>query len=248
MSTGNEKSASAAIVLAAGHGTRMHSDVPKQFLLLDQKPLICYALQAFEESGIGRVILVTGADTVEYCRTEIVERYGFSKVCAVVPGGKERYHSVYAGLCTANDIISKDGIILIHDGARPFLTQEIIGRTAAAAREFGACVAAMPVKDTIKISDPDGFSAATLDRKTLWQIQTPQAFRYSLVKYAYDRMIADAESQAGITDDAMVVEAMTETKVKLVEGSYNNIKVTTPEDMVIAEGLLRLQKSGGRQE
>lgn len=245
MDTESKKSETAAVVLAAGYGSRMHSDVPKQFLLLDGKPLLFYSLKAFEESGVERVILVTGAGMIHFCREEIVGRYGFSKVCAVVPGGAERYHSVYAGVCAANDIISENGIVLIHDGARPFLTQEIIDRTIAAAQEFGACAAAMPVKDTIKIADGDGFAAVTPDRKTLWQMQTPQTFRYALIKDAYDRLIADPDSQAGITDDAMVVETMSQTRVKLVEGSYINMKITTPEDMAIAEGLLRLQKSGG---
>lgn len=238
MCTAEKKSETIAIVLAAGHGTRMHSDVPKQFLLLNGKPLLYYSLKTFEESCVEKVVLVTGADEITYCQTEIVEHYGFSKVIAIVPGGKERYHSVYAGLCAISDIISKDGIALVHDGARPLLTQEIIERTILAAKEHGACVAAMPVKDTIKVADAEQFAEKTLDRSALWQIQTPQVFSYSIVRTAYDRMFSDVRYQIGVTDDAMVVEAMSGQKVKLVNGSYENIKVTTPEDLPLAETLL----------
>lgn len=228
----------AAIVLAAGHGTRMHTQVAKQFLALAGKPVIYYSLEAFEESQVDLVILVTGAESVEYCKKEIVERYGFSKVATVVSGGKERYHSVYAGLCALQDFMD-EGIVLIHDGARPMLTRDIIERTTDSAREYGACVAAMPVKDTIKVAGEGQFAVMTPDRSTLWQIQTPQAFSYRLVRDAYGRMLSDSRYQVGITDDAMVVESMTDKKVKLVEGSYENIKVTTPEDLPIAECLIQ---------
>ena len=127
---------------------------------------------------------------------------------------------------------------LIHDGARPLISEEVIRRTIEAAREYGACVAAVPVKDTVKVADGDQFAETTLDRSLLWQIQTPQAFRYGLVKGAYDSLMADPALQKGITDDAMVVERMTNEKVKLVMGDYRNIKVTTPEDMTVAAAFL----------
>ena len=133
----------------------------------------------------------------------------------------------------------EEGIVLIHDGARPLVTDEIIGRTIDAAEEFGACVAAMPVKDTIKVADSDQFAETTPDRSTLWQIQTPQTFRYGLVYGAYRKLLSDENFQKGITDDAMVVETMSSGRVKLVEGSYENMKVTTPEDMIIAETFLK---------
>jgi len=232
----------AAVVLAAGQGKRMHSAVAKQFLLLNEKPLIYYSLKAFEESFVDAVVLVTGKDEISYCETEIVEKYGFSKVLRVVAGGKERYHSVYEGLSALSGILKEDGTVLIHDGARPMLTQEIIKRTAEAAALYGACTAAMPVKDTIKVSDADGFAAMTPDRSTLWQIQTPQAFSYGLISKAYTTLLSDVQYQKGITDDAMIVEALTSARVKLVEGSYENIKVTTPEDMKIAECFLQPKK------
>lgn len=133
--------------------------------------------------------------------------------------------------------IREDGIVLIHDGARPLVNGEIIARAVDGVREFSACVASMPVKDTIKAADAEGFSASTPDRSTLWQIQTPQAFRFGLIYRAYEKVFAPGTDRSRITDDAMVVELMTDTKVKFIEGSYSNIKVTTPEDMIIAEAL-----------
>ena len=233
-----EKKNTAAIVLAAGQGKRMQSAVAKQFLLLKNEPVVCHALRAFEKSEVETVVLVTGADEIEYCRTEIVEKYGFGKVAAIVAGGKERYHSVYNGLCALEALLEKDGIVLIHDGARPMVTGEIIKRTIEAAKKYRACVAAMPVKDTIKVADSNGFAAMTPDRSTLWQMQTPQTFSYELVFGAYKKLLSDESYQKGITDDAMVVETMCNGKVKLVEGSYENIKVTTPEDMIVAESFL----------
>lgn len=234
-----EKKKTAAVVLAAGQGKRMQSAVAKQFLLLNGEPVVCHALRAFEKSEVEMAVLVTGADEIEYCRTEIVEKYGFHKVAAVVAGGKERYHSVYEGLCALSGILAEDGIVLIHDGARPMVTGEIISRTIDATKEYGACVAAMPVKDTIKVANADGFAVMTPDRSTLWQMQTPQTFKYKVVFDAYKKLLSDESYQKGITDDAMVVESMCGGKVKLVEGSYENMKVTTPEDMIVAESILK---------
>lgn len=224
----------AAIVLAAGKGKRMESGISKQFMELEGRPLIFYALDAFEKSPVDEVVLVTGAGDVAYCREEIVRRYGFSKVTAVVEGGKERYHSVYAGL----KALRPCSYVLIHDGARPCVTVDVIGRAIAGAAEYGACVAAMPVKDTIKIADEEGFAAQTPDRSLLWQVQTPQAFEYRLILEAYEKLLAPGQDQQGVTDDACVVETMTDRRVKLVRGDYANIKVTTPEDMALAKALL----------
>lgn len=229
----------AAIVLAAGQGKRMESKRQKQFLLLNGKPLIAYSLKAFEESSIDQIILVTREEEISYCRKEIVEKYGFSKVAAVIAGGKERYHSVYEGL----KAVRKAEYVLIHDGARPLLTEKIIDRALKGAKEYGACVAGMPVKDTIKISVADNFVAATPDRSRLWQIQTPQAFSYSWIRQAYDKLFSSEEYQKGVTDDGMVLESMSSHKVRLIEGSYSNIKVTTPEDMAVAEALMNFSKN-----
>lgn len=226
---------SAAIVLAAGQGKRMQSHVQKQFLLLNGRPLITYALEAFENSPVDQIILVAGSDEIRYCQEEIAEKYGFSKVTKVIAGGRERYHSVYEGLKAAEGA----EYVLIHDGARPLLDQEMISRSLEGAKEYGACVVGMPVKDTIKTSGADGFVESTPDRSALWQVQTPQAFFYPWISQAYEKLFSREEYQQGVTDDAMVLEAMTSHKVKLIEGSYFNIKVTTPEDMAVAEALLK---------
>lgn len=218
-----------AIVLAAGQGKRMKSNVQKQFLLIKEKPVLYYTLKAFEESPlISEIVLVTGKEEMEYCRKEIVEKYGFQKVNKITAGGKERYHSVYEGL----RVIEKADYVLIHDGARPFVDEKIIERACAAVQEYKACVVGMPVKDTIKIADEAGFAAQTPDRRRVWQVQTPQVFEFALIKMAYEKLME--EEPEGITDDAMVVETMTRYQVKLVEGSYRNIKITTPEDLDIA--------------
>jgi len=221
-----------AIVLAAGSGKRMNSKVHKQYLLLKGKPVLYYSLKAFEDSRVEDIILVVGVGEIEFCRKEIVERYGFEKVCAIVEGGKERYHSVYEGLKAAG----RTDYVLIHDGARPFVTREIIERTMATVCECKACVVGMPVKDTIKIVDEGGFAEETPNRSNVWQVQTPQAFSYSLIFDAYAKLLA--KEDATITDDAMVIERMTDYKVKLIEGSYQNIKITTPEDLAVAEAYL----------
>ena len=222
-----------AIVLAAGTGKRMNSNVHKQYLLMKGKPVLYYALQAFEESSVDNVVLVVGSGEIEYCKKEIVDQYGFAKVCALVEGGKERYHSVYEGLKATGGT----DYVLIHDGARPFLTQEIIERAVTSVVQYQACVVGMPVKDTIKLVDDENFAKETPNRANVWQVQTPQAFAYELVYDAYTRMLNSDET--GITDDAMVVERMTDCKVKLIEGSYRNIKITTPEDLLIAEAYLK---------
>lgn len=219
-----------AIVLAAGKGKRMNNKVQKQYLLIHGKPVLFYSLYIFEECPfIDEIILVTGKGEEVYCQREIVELYGFKKVRKIVAGGKERYHSVYEGIKAAEAC----KYLYIHDGARPFLTQEILERGKRAVEQYGSCVVGMPVKDTIKVIDEKKFAVQTPPREKLWMIQTPQIFQYDLIKEAYEKLMQS--EQIGITDDAMVVERIMGEKVKLVEGSYQNIKITTPEDLRIAE-------------
>lgn len=234
-----------AIVLAAGSGKRMNSAVAKQYLMLKNKPVIWYALQAFEQSDIiDAVVLVVGHGEVEHCREHIVEEYGFTKVTAVIEGGAERYLSVWEALKWLQDKqpFSEEEYIFIHDGARPFVNEKIITDTYDAAKCYSACVAGMPVKDTIKIADEDGFAAETPNRKTVWAVQTPQVFERKLITEAYENLVSRLEELRAqgleITDDAMVVETLTGKKVKLVKASYENMKITTPEDMKIAECFL----------
>lgn len=219
----------AAIVLAAGSGKRMNSTVHKQYLALGGKPLIYYSLKAFEESCVSFIILVTGAGEEEYCRREIIEKYGIQKIKQIVAGGKERYHSVYEGLKAAGGA----DYVLIHDGARPFVDQGMILRSMEAVKEYQACIVGMPVKDTIKIVDRDNFAIDTPDRQQLWQIQTPQTFSYKMIYEAYKQMLMVEDDK--ITDDAMVLERITGQRVKVIAGSYQNIKITTPEDLIVAE-------------
>lgn len=237
-----------AIVLAAGQGKRMGTKVAKQYLLLEDKPVLYYSLKAFEDCPfIDRIVLVVGNEKqAQYCKEEFLVKYQISKITAVVTGGKERYHSVFEGLKAAADPkgdCSQKKLVFIHDGARPFLTEDILERTRAAALENDACVAGMPVKDTIKLADEGGFVASTLPRHLLWTIQTPQVFDFSLIYKAYADMLSQEEELLSkgikITDDAMVLETMTARKVKLVEGSYENIKITTPEDLQSAAAFLK---------
>lgn len=223
----------AAIVLAAGAGKRMNSAVHKQYMLLEGKPVLYYALKAFEESEVTEIILVVGAGEEEYCRTEIIEKYGIGKVGAVVQGGRERYHSVYAGLNAAQGA----DYVLIHDGARPLVTADIIKRSIECVRTGQSCVVGMPVKDTIKILDNDGFAKETPDRRTLWQMQTPQTFPYQVIRAAYEKIIAEDDST--VTDDAMVLEKAAGQRVKVIEGGYQNLKITTPEDLLVASAYLK---------
>ena len=219
-----------AIVLAAGKGSRMQSAVPKQYLELCGKPVLYYSLAAFEESFIDEIILVTGKDDISYCKEQIVERYGFQKVTKIIAGGAERYLSVYQGLLAAEEA----GYVYIHDGARPFVDAAILSDAKACVEQYQACVAGMPVKDTIKIVDAEDFAKETPERKYVWQVQTPQVFSYALVREAYDMLMEDQDAYS-VTDDAMVVETMLNYPVKLFQASYKNIKITTPEDLQIAE-------------
>lgn len=229
-----------AIILAAGQGKRMGSDIAKQFLLLDKKPVLYYSLKNFEESMVDEIILVTGDGMQDFCKEEIVEKYGFQKVSQIVIGGKERYHSVAYGLRAVSNPCD---YVLIHDGARPFATPSIIERGIEAVKQYRACVIGMPVKDTIKISDSHGFGVNTPNRNLVWQIQTPQIFEYQMIKDAYEKLLAEEEKLKSkgivITDDAMVAELFFNCKVKFVEGSYQNIKLTTPEDLAVANLFLK---------
>lgn len=223
-----------AIILAAGQGKRMKTKVQKQFLMLQGKPLLYYSLACFQKSDeIQEIVVVTGKESIDYCRSEIIEKYGFTKVKSIAEGGKERYDSVYAGLeaCSADT-----DYVFIHDGARPFVTEDIIKRTKEGAVTYQACIAGMPSKDTVKIIDENNMVSATPERSRVWSVQTPQVFLYSLIKEAHDT--ARSVSMQGVTDDAMVVEQYKNTPVHIVEGAYENIKITTPEDILVAEKIL----------
>ena len=227
-----------AIVLAAGSGSRMKSKTKKQFMEIKGKPVIWYSLFEFEKSRVDEIILVTGKEDIEKKKKEIVEKYNLKKIKNVVAGGSERYESVYNGLkeVTGN-------IVLIHDGARPLINNEIIERSIEGTIKSDACVVGVPVKDTIKRANKEGYIIDTPNRSELWITQTPQSFKTDLVKMAYKKMKEELEkgnTTLNITDDAMVVEEFTTNQVRFVQGDYKNIKVTTPEDIDIAELFIEL--------
>lgn len=227
-----------AVVLAAGKGTRMGTSVAKQFLTIGEKPVVVYALEAFEHSDrVDQIILVTGADKIEYCQKEIIEKYGISKTVLVCAGGRERYESVWKALQALKKLEQEAGkktdYILIHDGARPFLSEEMLERLCAGVEKEKACVLGMPVKDTIKITDENGRIKESPRRDLVWQAQTPQAFAAELLFAAFEKLMQ--HSTEGITDDAMVVEQEVGISSVMVKGGYENIKITTPEDLLVAE-------------
>ena len=227
-----------AIVLAAGSGSRMQSNVKKQFIELNGMPMIYYSLNVFQNSFIDEIILVTAKEDIEFCKNEIVKKYGFNKVRCIVEGGRERYHSVMHGL----KMIQDADYVYIHDAARPLIDIPMLERLQNGVEEFGTAVAAVAAKDTIKIVDNENYVISTPSRNTVWIIQTPQVFRLTTLTEAYERLRMRLQNIAAedihITDDAMVVENFTNSKVKLIEGSYRNIKITTPEDILVAEKFL----------
>ncbi len=239
--TGKLRKRCTAIIVAAGQGKRMGGNVQKQYLELMGKPIIYHTLEAFQNSPlIDSIILVTGPQQMAWCRDELVHKYNLSKVDTITTGGAERYTSVWNGLQVIEEDMTKadrEGIVFIHDGVRPFADDKIIARALEAAETYGACTAAMPVKETIKLADENGFVVSTPARNLVWGIQTPQAFDFQLIYRAYQAAMESGRTD--MTDDAMIVENFTDVKVKLVEGSYENIKITTPEDLEIAEAFLR---------
>lgn len=221
------------MIVSAGKGLRFMEGKKKQFHSLGGKPILAHTLDKFETCPLIRsILLVVGQEDMDYCLKEIIEQYKFQKISQIVPGGKRRQESVKNGI----DALPKDAdVVAIHDGVRPFVTKAMIEDTIHSAERVGAVVLAMPVKDTIKVSNPDGTVLKTLDRESLWQIQTPQTFRVSVIKEAYYRA---AEDGFVGTDDASLVERLG-VKVHILPGSYTNIKITTPEDLFLANLFLK---------
>lgn len=220
------------IVAAAGMSNRMGSKINKQFIDIDNKPVLAHTLKKFEESSyIDEIILISKEEEVEYCRKEIVKKYDFKKIKKIIKGGKERQDSVYNGILALNE---RCDIVLTHDGARPFVRKENIEDGIRGVLEHGACVIGVPVKDTIKVIDEEENIHHTPKRSMLWAAQTPQCFWKRLLQKGYEYAIDE-----GIigTDDSSLVEKAG-YNVKMIMGNYDNIKITTPEDLVIAESLL----------
>jgi 2-C-methyl-D-erythritol 4-phosphate cytidylyltransferase len=224
-----------AIIVSAGKGQRFMEGRKKQFFLLADKPILTHTLDKFENCPlIDSILLVVGQEDMDYCLKEIIEKNRYRKISQIVPGGKRRQDSVKNGM----DALSRDAnIVVIHDGVRPFVTREMIEDSIHSAQRFGAVVMAMPVKETIKMADADGTVLKTLDRESLWQIQTPQTFQAHVIKEAYQK--ATENGFVG-TDDASLVERLG-MKVHILPGSYTNIKITTPEDLILANLFLRMR-------
>ncbi|MBR5738634.1 MAG: 2-C-methyl-D-erythritol 4-phosphate cytidylyltransferase [Lachnospiraceae bacterium] len=234
----HKKKKIAALILAAGKGTRFGGELPKQFLPLDEVPMLLYSVDVLSPL-VDRVFLVVSED--ETARAEqILTDAGLGRSVSVLTGGKERYESSMSGL---NALIAEGGYeyVLIHDAARCLITEDVVLRMIEGVRKDGAVIAAVPSKDTVKIVDPECRIISTPDRKTCYQVQTPQAFRVDLLKKAYD----EAEKTGGLsslTDDASAVERFTDHKVRVVLGSEENFKVTTPFDFMLAEAVLTARR------
>lgn len=233
----------AAIILAAGKGTRMQSRTPKQYLTLENKPVLFYSLETFSKLDIiDEIILVVSEGETDYCRKQIIELYGIEKVKTVTEGGAERYLSVWNGIKQVSPDVE---YVMIHDSARPLITPETIREAHKVLINKGACVVGVPVKDTIKQVDENLTVTETLPRNTLWAAQTPQCFKKEVITFAYNNMYKaiDDARQSGddviITDDAMIVETYGDIRVCMVQGEYTNIKITTPEDIELAKLYLK---------
>ncbi|PKN13007.1 MAG: 2-C-methyl-D-erythritol 4-phosphate cytidylyltransferase [Deltaproteobacteria bacterium HGW-Deltaproteobacteria-4] len=227
--------ANVAIIPAAGTGSRMQAGINKQYLLLAGRPILFHTLALFAaHPRIDRICIVVPSEEINYCRSEIVALYGLEKVSAIIAGGPSRQDSVANGLLGCNAEV--DDLVVIHDGARPLLRATDLDALLNAAAKSGAAVLGVPVKDTIK-QVQEGVIVATPERSSLWQVQTPQVFRYGLLLAAYGQARADGFTG---TDDAMLVERL-QYPVTMVPGSYRNIKITTPEDLSIASAFLATQ-------
>lgn len=221
------------IIAAAGMSNRMGSKINKQFIWIEGKPILAHTIEKFEKSRyIDEIIIVTKEEEIEYCRKEIVKKYKFKKVNNIIRGGKERQDSVYNGILALNE---KTDIVLTHDGARPFVEIKNIEDGIKGVIEFGACVIGVPVTDTIKVVAQDNTIESTPNRSKLWAAQTPQCFLKNILVDGYDKAIKDRYSA---TDDSSIVENAGH-RVKMVMGNYKNIKITTPEDIIVAESLFK---------
>ena len=223
----------AVVIVAGGSGKRMGTTVKKQFIQLRDKEVLAHTIEAFNEvDEISEIIVVVGQEDVEKVREEIVARYQLNKVSKIVVGGKERQDSVYNGLVATSDEIE---YVMIHDGARPFISKAVIQRASEKTKQCKATIVAVPVKDTIKVIDIETETVEhTPKREKLWAVQTPQSFDKKLLLAAYENA---HQKGLQVTDDSMIVEAYGK-KVHIVLGEYTNIKITTPEDLVIGESIL----------
>ncbi|RDY25112.1 2-C-methyl-D-erythritol 4-phosphate cytidylyltransferase [Romboutsia weinsteinii] len=223
-----------ALIVAAGSGKRMNAGINKQFIKLKNKEIIAYTIESFcKNENIDEIVVCIKKDEEEFFKEHILDKYKFKNI-RIAYGGKERQDSIYNGLKEVN---KNCDIILVHDGARPFVDNRIINESIESAKEKKAVVVGVPVKDTIKIVNED-IVESTPERSTLWAAQTPQAFKYKLLVEAYEE--AYKNNYYG-TDDSMLVENMGQ-KVTMIMGSYENIKITSPEDINFGEQILNTRR------
>ena len=226
-----------AVIVAGGSGKRMGAAVPKQYLELCGLPILVHTLRAFASwEKLDDIILVTAADQTAWCRENIIGQYGIPKVREVTAGGQERWESVQAGLRACRDT----DYVFIQDAVRPFVTSDILERGWETVRQYGSAVCGVPAKDTVKIVGADGVVRETPPREEVWIVQTPQIFFFPLIRDAYEEVTGCG--QTGITDDAMVLERSGKAPVHMFAGSYTNIKITTPDDLVTGEAIIRGRK------
>ncbi len=228
----------AAIIAAAGVGTRMKNDIPKPYLPLAGKPILAHTLAIFEAcKDIREVTLVVHPDDLDYCQEKVISQFGFKKVLWLVPGGKERQDSVYHALKSLRREDDLE-IIVVHDGVRPFITEDHLKNVIQGARQHGGAVLGWPVQDTLKKVNAEGEVVRTLDRRNLWQIQTPQAFQAPLLWRAF--VEAYSRDFYG-TDEASLLEEL-QQPVAVIPGSPFNLKITTPEDLRLAEIIYSMRR------
>ena len=219
-----------AIIVAAGRGNRIGGELPKQFQRIDGKPLLYHTLNKFERcTSIEEIVVVASKEWMAHVSQDVVDRYDLRKVNKIVPGGERRQESVYSGLKALEGV----EIVLIHDGVRPLISISKIEETIAACQKYGAAILAIPPKDTVKMGK-NGFVTSTLDRDSLWSVQTPQAFKYDLILKAHEKAIEEGKSY---TDDAALVENL-DHPIKIVEGEAVNFKITVPFDLKLAESII----------
>ena len=222
------------IIVAAGSGSRMNMGINKQFIKLKDKEIIVYTLEKFyKHKNIDEIVVVVKEEEAEFFKNEIIDKYNFENI-KIAYGGKERQNSVYNGLKMLDD---KCDIVLVHDGARPFISKSLIDNCIEEAKNHNAVVVGVPVKDTIKVINEDNDIVDTPERSKLWAVQTPQTFNYDILVKSYEDAF---ENEFYGTDDAMLVERIG-YKVKMIEGSYNNIKITTQEDLNIGNQILQFE-------
>jgi 2-C-methyl-D-erythritol 4-phosphate cytidylyltransferase len=220
-----------ALIVAAGKGTRMGRSTPKPFIQLAGIPILTHSLKTFDKSKrIDQIVLVVAEDQIDYCQSHVVAPGKIQKPVIFVAGGERRQDSVFKGL---NRIADHQGIVLIHDGARPLVTLELIEACVNGAQKWSACIPGVEPADTLKEIDKAGFVFRTAPRQLLRQVQTPQAFDLELVRKAHDEA---RKNNWSVTDDAAMVEHMGH-KVRIIAGEITNLKITTSTDLVLAEAL-----------